>query len=72
MRDIAAEKDTVMAAAKRLRHDAIQDRYAGAGPPDVAFALASLLDLLALKWVDLDDDTRAATLAGASPRDAAL
>lgn len=67
MRDIAAEKNTVMAAAQQLRHDAIQDRYAGAGPPDVAFALASLLDLLAVKWVDLGPETRAVTITAVQP-----
>ena len=67
MRDIAAEKNTVTAAAQKLRHEAIQDSYAGAGPPDTAFGLASILDLLAVKWTDLDEHTRGATLDGVAP-----
>lgn len=63
MRDIPAEKDTVAATAAALRHEAIQDRYRHPHrTPDPAFGMASVLDMLGLKWTDLDDETRAGVL----------
>lgn len=63
MRDIATEKNTVAAIAADIRHHAIQQRYAGGPPPDTAFGLASILDMLHLHWVDLDEPLRDAVLA---------
>lgn len=64
MRDIPAEKDAVTAGAAALRHDAIQDRYQHPHrSPDVAFGLASILDVLGMEWRDLDEGLRDAVLA---------
>jgi hypothetical protein len=63
VRDIRAEKDTVAAIAADIRHHAIQQRYAGGPPPETAFGLASILDMLHLHWVDLDEPLRDAVLA---------
>ncbi|MBN9791317.1 hypothetical protein DMP17_22300 [Pseudonocardia sp. TMWB2A] len=57
------DKQTVADGAAALRHAAIQDRYAGAGPPDTAFGLASVLDVLHVHWHDLDGELRAEVFA---------
>lgn len=63
MSGLDEQKHLVSEAAAQLRHEAIQDRYAGAGPPDIAFRLASVLDRLHIHWRDLDEDLREVTLA---------
>lgn len=56
------DKQCVADGAAALRHAAIQDRYAGAGPPDIAFGLASVLDVLHTHWRDLDSELRGTVL----------
>lgn len=56
------ERQRVADGAAALRHAAIQDRYAGAGPPDAAFGLASVLDTLQMHWRDLDPELQAGVL----------
>lgn len=57
---LRADRETVLAAAAALRHDAVQTHYAGVLPrPEYAFGMASILELLALRTADLDPDVRA-------------
>ncbi|MEV1294173.1 hypothetical protein [Pseudonocardia sp. NPDC049635] len=56
---LRADRETVLAAAARLRHEAVQAHYAGLARPEFAFGLASILELLALRVADLAPDVRA-------------
>lgn len=56
---LRADRETVLAAATWLRHDAIQARYAGLSRPAHAFALASVLEMLGMRIADLAPDLRA-------------
>ncbi|ANY06987.1 hypothetical protein [Pseudonocardia sp. HH130630-07] len=57
---LRADRETVLAAAAGLRHEAVQAYYAGHLPrPEYAFGLASVLELLGTRVADLDPDIRA-------------
>ena len=57
---LRVDRETVLTAAATLRHEAVQAHYAGLLPrPEYAFGMASILELLALRTVDLDPDVRA-------------
>ncbi|MEQ3552060.1 hypothetical protein WIS52_16420 [Pseudonocardia nematodicida] len=56
---LRADRETVLAAAARLRHEAVQSHYAGLARPEFAFGLASVLELLAMRVADLAPDVRA-------------
>jgi len=53
-----AERDLVDQAAAWLRRAAIEDGYAGFRRGRVAFAMAAVLDMLALHWTDLPERLR--------------
>jgi hypothetical protein len=50
---IRAQRATINAGAKHLRHQAIQDSYAGLGAPYIAFSFAAVLDSIALHITEL-------------------
>ncbi|MFP5071844.1 hypothetical protein ACLFMI_19550 [Pseudonocardia nantongensis] len=56
---LRADRETVLAAAEALRHQAVQSHYAGLARPETAFGLASILELLALRIADQPPDVRA-------------
>jgi len=56
------QRDYVEAAVREFRHEAIQEQYRTGARPDVAFGLASIVDLVALNWNGLDEVVRAKTL----------
>lgn len=56
---LRADREAVLGAAEALRHEAVQARYAGLSRPEVAFGLASVLELLALRLADQPPDVRA-------------
>lgn len=53
------DREVVLAAATALRHEAVQSHHAGLSHPDTAFALASVLELLALRIGEQPPDVRA-------------
>ncbi|MFP5019354.1 hypothetical protein [Pseudonocardia phyllosphaerae] len=55
---LRTDRETVLAAAARLRHEAVQAHYAGLSTPEMAFGLASVLEQLALRVADLPPDVR--------------
>jgi hypothetical protein len=59
---LCQQRDYVVAAARQLRHVAVQDEYRGLHHPEHAYGLASVLDTLALSWTGLDDQLRERTL----------
>ena len=60
---LQADRDTIIAAARWLRDQAIQDDYAGLTRKDLAFAAALVLDELARHVRDLDADLRGRVVA---------
>ncbi|MEJ8279628.1 hypothetical protein [Pseudonocardia spirodelae] len=56
---LRSDRETVLAAASALRHEAVQARYAGLSSPEIAFGLASILELLAMRIADQPPDVRA-------------
>lgn len=52
------DREAVLAAAVWLRHEAVQHQYAGLRAPEHAYALASVLELLATRMADLDPPVR--------------
>ena len=60
-----ADRALIEQAAAQLRQGAIRAGYAGIPGQHVAFALALVLDELALHLRDLDAELRAQVLAGA-------
>ena len=56
---LRADRETVLAAASRLRHEAVEAHYAGLSRPEMAFGLASILELLAMRIADQPPDVRA-------------
>ncbi|ANY07790.1 hypothetical protein [Pseudonocardia sp. HH130630-07] len=56
---VRADKDLLRAAAERLRHNATQGAYRGLRRPELAYALASVLDMAEVRWNDQDDEDRA-------------
>ncbi|WP_224387737.1 hypothetical protein [Pseudonocardia sp. ICBG1293] len=56
---LRTDRETVLAAAAALRHEAVQARYAGLARPEIAFGLASVLEMLAMRIADQPPDVRA-------------
>lgn len=56
---LRTDRETVLAAAAALRHEAVQAHYAGLSRPEIAFGLASVLEMLALRIADQPPDIRA-------------
>lgn len=56
---LRADRDAVLAAAVWLRHEAVQEQYAGLQHPERAYALASVLELVATRMASLDPPVRA-------------
>jgi hypothetical protein len=51
---LRADRDALLAAAAWLRHAAVQRNYAGLDRPEHAFALASVLEMFAIRLADQD------------------
>lgn len=51
---LRADREAVLAAAAWLRHAAVQRSYAGLDRPEHAFALASVLEMFAIRIADQD------------------
>ena len=60
---IRDDRDTVRQAARAVRDIAITDQYAGIGSPAPAFAMALILDEIALHASDLPDGLWAAVVS---------
>lgn len=60
-----ADRQVIQEAAARLRQSAIRDGYAGMEHKHLAFALALVLDELALHLRDLRPELREQTMRGA-------
>lgn len=56
---LVADRATINQAAATIRHTAVQATYAGLDRPEVAFAVAGLLDELSRRADSLDDYLRA-------------
>ena len=60
---LRAERKLIDEAAVWLRGAAIRDGYAGFRRTEVAFAMASVMDMLALHWDELPERVRRAMLS---------
>jgi hypothetical protein len=63
-RKLLAERKLIDEAAMWLREAAIRDGYAGFRRTEVAFAIASVVDMLALHGDELPERVRRAVLSG--------
>ncbi|MBC3189477.1 hypothetical protein H7X46_00130 [Pseudonocardia sp. C8] len=59
------ERALVAAFARRLRHQAIRDSYAGLRGQDVSLAMAALLDSISLALDEVPDQVRRDAVAAA-------
>lgn len=55
---LGADREAVLAAAAWLRHAGVQRNYAGLDRPEHAFALASALEMFAIRIADQDLEFR--------------
>ena len=55
---LRADREALLAAAAWLRHAGVQRSYAGLDRPEHAFALASALELFAVRLTDQDPEFR--------------
>ena len=55
---LLADREAILAAAAWLRHAGVQRNYAGLDRPEHAFALASALEMFAIRLADQDPEFR--------------